>query len=420
MSRFQVVLQVIFMMMFLGFTGGLCDGFNAIKPILIENGVYSHLCKENEKTCSNQELRLNLIYIVAININSICYFIYGTLVDTIHRRFVTLFGLILLLIGSITFPLADPIKFDVYILAYLLIGIGGSTIWIVSLTYINDTDDYKGVINGFSNSMFSLSSSTFIVFSFIYYNTHITLTSIFFAYSFFTFCFGLMLFFTMKKQKMPDTTFLEKIKSLFPWREMLSLRFILFAIGFSLQFISNSFYFSTVAEHTENLIGKEETFRHMNVFSVLLPIIGVTSSIIFGYLTDKIPIWLNYSFYILITILYTVFGQIKNSPLQYVTYFLFLLKYYLSYVFLTSLIFNLYNYNVAPRIMTAIMSLGGLFGFLTFLLNYLVSEKIISYFLMNISLGIASVLGTIMMIIMSKFNCLSCQAQEESKENINE
>lgn len=413
MNQLQNFVQIVLMMIFLSFTGGLLDGFNAIKPILIENGVYSHLCKDKQNTCPEQELRLNLMYIIGINLNSVCFFIYGIFVDFIHRRYVLLLGIILLLFGSVTFPLADPIYFDVFIPSYLLIGIGGSIIWIVSLTFINDTENYKGIINGFSNSMFSLSSTTFIVFNFIYFNIHITLMSIFFVYSYFVFVFGLLLFITISKQKMPEVNFIEKVKNILPWMEMISLRFILFAIGFSLQFISNIFYFSTLMEHTEELIGKNETLKHMTVFSVLLPINGVFSSIFFGYLTDKIPLWLNYSFYILITISYTILGQIKIANLQYFTYFLFLLKNYLTYVFLTSLIFNLYSYEIASRIFTAIMSIGGLLGFFVYLLNYLVSQKIITFFWMNISLGIASVLGTLLMIIMSRLNRNAIQTSQE-------
>jgi len=45
-------------------------GFAALKPILLDSGVYSHLC-EGQKTCKAQDTRLNLLFTVASSVTNV-------------------------------------------------------------------------------------------------------------------------------------------------------------------------------------------------------------------------------------------------------------------------------------------------------------------------------------------------------------
>ena len=47
----------------------LITGFAALKPILLDSGVYSHLCPDGDR-CKAQDTRLNSIFIVASSVNN--------------------------------------------------------------------------------------------------------------------------------------------------------------------------------------------------------------------------------------------------------------------------------------------------------------------------------------------------------------
>lgn len=46
-------------------------GFAALKPILLDSGVYSNFCKTDERTCKAQDTRLNLLFTVASSVTNV-------------------------------------------------------------------------------------------------------------------------------------------------------------------------------------------------------------------------------------------------------------------------------------------------------------------------------------------------------------
>lgn len=49
-------------------------GFAALKPILLDSGVYSHLCPSGESRCKAQDTRLNLLFTVASSVTNVIPF----------------------------------------------------------------------------------------------------------------------------------------------------------------------------------------------------------------------------------------------------------------------------------------------------------------------------------------------------------
>jgi hypothetical protein len=49
----------------------LMAGFAALKPILLDAGVYQHLCTAGQSTCKAQDTRLNSLFVVATSVNNV-------------------------------------------------------------------------------------------------------------------------------------------------------------------------------------------------------------------------------------------------------------------------------------------------------------------------------------------------------------
>jgi hypothetical protein len=46
-------------------------GFAALKPILLDSGVYADVCDSHERTCKAQDTRLNLLFTVASSVTNV-------------------------------------------------------------------------------------------------------------------------------------------------------------------------------------------------------------------------------------------------------------------------------------------------------------------------------------------------------------
>lgn len=72
-STFSNLLRVILGIFFLFVISFEVAGYQALRPILIDSGVYSWLCQEKEKTeepCIKQQLRLDLMLILTVSISN--------------------------------------------------------------------------------------------------------------------------------------------------------------------------------------------------------------------------------------------------------------------------------------------------------------------------------------------------------------
>ncbi|KAF9895240.1 hypothetical protein FE257_000142 [Aspergillus nanangensis] len=105
----QVTIAVIYCFL----AAGIVFGFAALKPILIAEGVYHHLCaNQNDGVCYGQELRLNLMFTIAAVATNVSALPVGTILDTFGPRICGVIGSLSLIAGIILFGLARRLPFD--------------------------------------------------------------------------------------------------------------------------------------------------------------------------------------------------------------------------------------------------------------------------------------------------------------------
>lgn len=145
-------------------------GFAAVKPVLIKEGVYRHLCSNQENSqrvpvCYGQELRLNLMFTVAAVAANVSAFPVGTILDTYGPRICGIIGSCLLTVGALFLAFAAHIPvLDAYITGYLCLALGGPFVYISSFHISNAIPARSGLVLATLNGAFDASSAVFLVF----------------------------------------------------------------------------------------------------------------------------------------------------------------------------------------------------------------------------------------------------------------
>ena len=165
----QVVVAVIYCL----FAAGIVFGYAALKPVLIKEGVYRDECSEEEifsveRTCYEQEIRLNLMFTTAAVGTNICALPVGTVLDRYGPRVSGIVGSILIAIGALLFAFARQLPFDGYIPGYLFLALGGPFIFISSFQLSNTFPRHSGLILALLTGAFDSSSAVFLFYRLIY------------------------------------------------------------------------------------------------------------------------------------------------------------------------------------------------------------------------------------------------------------
>ena len=168
--------QVLSAAIYCLFAAGVVFGFAAIKPVLLEEGVYRNQCTQQELdddvlVCYGQELRLNLMFTVAAVSTNVVALPVGTILDRYGPRVSGILGAIFIALGSVLFAFAADLPFGAYIPGYLLLALGGPFIFISSFQLSNTFPQYSGLILALLTGAFDTSSAVFLAFRLIYQGT---------------------------------------------------------------------------------------------------------------------------------------------------------------------------------------------------------------------------------------------------------
>lgn len=177
-SKIKRIAQVAVACVYCLFAAGVVFGYAAIKPVLIEQGVYAERCtpKEIEEgvwVCYEQELRLNLMFTVAAVSTNVCALPVGTILDRYGPRIAGIIGCFLLAIGSalLAFAWDAREKFDLWIPGYFFLALGGPFIFISSFQLSNTFPKHSGTILALLTGAFDTSSAVFLVYRIIFQST---------------------------------------------------------------------------------------------------------------------------------------------------------------------------------------------------------------------------------------------------------
>jgi MFS family permease len=169
-------------------------GYAAIKPVLIQEGVYSELCSEDEikrgvTPCYGQEIRfveeifrqarllteqtrLNLMFTTAAVATNVCALPVGTILDRYGPRVCGTIGSILLAVGAALFATGRDLPFDGFTPGYFFLAVGGPFIFISSFQLSNCFPAHSGLILALLTGAFDSSSALFLIFRLIFEGTH--------------------------------------------------------------------------------------------------------------------------------------------------------------------------------------------------------------------------------------------------------
>lgn len=207
--KWKRTLQVFFAVIYCLFAAGVVFGYAAIKPVLINEGVYRDKCTKQELkddviVCYEQELRLNLMFTIAAVSTNVVALPVGTILDRFGPRVCGVIGAISIAVGSLLFAFAAELPFDTYIPGYLFLALGGPFIFISSFQLSNTFPQYSGLILALLTGAFDTSSAIFLIYRLIYQSSNgsFTLKKFFLVYLLVpVFILGIQLFF------MPATSY---------------------------------------------------------------------------------------------------------------------------------------------------------------------------------------------------------------------
>lgn len=166
--------QVIVTVLACWFASGIVFGFAALKPVLIDQGVYRELCTKEElaanvEVCYEQDLRLNFFFAVASTTCNISALPVGTILDRYGPRVSVMLGCVCLAIGSLLMAYAFKIPdFDGYIAGNVWLALGGTFIFVPSFSIANAFPKFSGLIVAMVTGAFDASAAVFLFYRLAY------------------------------------------------------------------------------------------------------------------------------------------------------------------------------------------------------------------------------------------------------------
>jgi len=110
------ILQIGFAVIYCLLAAGVVFGYAALKPILVQEGVYRDRCTPEEeiegvRVCYQQELRLNFMFTVAAVATNVCALLVGTILDQYGPRVAGVIGSVLFGLGCLGMGFSKSIHF---------------------------------------------------------------------------------------------------------------------------------------------------------------------------------------------------------------------------------------------------------------------------------------------------------------------
>lgn len=188
-SKTKRIVQVAVAVVYCLLSAGVVFGYAAIKPVFVKEGVYGEYCPSMaissiDRTCYEQEIRLNLMFTIAAVATNVCALPVGTVLDRYGPRVSGIVGSVLLTIGTVLLALAAQLPFDGYIPGYLFLALGGPFVFISSFQLSNTFPNHSGLILAILTGAFDSSSAIFLFYRLLYSasNGSFTPRKFFFAY----------------------------------------------------------------------------------------------------------------------------------------------------------------------------------------------------------------------------------------------
>lgn len=187
------IIQVICAIIWCLFAAGPIFGFAALKPILIDQGVYHHVCEVDTndfmhitklKLCADQDLKLNKMFTIGAVVTNVTALIVGSILDNYGPRVCGIIGSFLLSIGALSLSgVLSFLPIDIYLTGYVFLALGGPFVFISSFQLANSFPKFSGMILALLTGAFDTSSAVFLLYRIVYQNLQkISLHNFFLTY----------------------------------------------------------------------------------------------------------------------------------------------------------------------------------------------------------------------------------------------
>ncbi|PVI01233.1 MFS transporter-like protein Fmp42 [Periconia macrospinosa] len=173
-STIRRISQVITTVLACWFASGIIFGFAALKPILVNEGVFRDLCtsqelNENVPVCLEQDLRLNFFFSLASTTANVSALPIGALLDRKGPKICMLIGCLCLTLGCVLMSLAFQIAtFDGYTVGNFFLALGGTFVFLPSFQIANAFPKYAGMIVALVTGAFDASAAVFLFYRLAY------------------------------------------------------------------------------------------------------------------------------------------------------------------------------------------------------------------------------------------------------------
>ncbi|KZV90526.1 MFS general substrate transporter [Exidia glandulosa HHB12029] len=161
-SRALRLVQIAFAVLFCVACAGVVFGFAALKPVLVRHGVYRELCDADAPSCDAQDLRLNYMFTLAATTTNVAALPVGMILDRIGPRWTSILGALVFAAGNIAFGLGQETPVDTYRLGFILLAIGGPLVFLPSFHLSNAFPEHSGLIMSFITGAFDVSSVPYL------------------------------------------------------------------------------------------------------------------------------------------------------------------------------------------------------------------------------------------------------------------
>ncbi|GAB5359004.1 hypothetical protein AAMO2058_000507600 [Amorphochlora amoebiformis] len=271
---------------------GTMYGYNALRPVLVQDGAYAELCPVGKYACKDQKLSLNLAETLSFVISDIAYLPCGLFMDMLGMRVVSWFLFVLYAVGFGLMTAASELKIGVLYLSSLLF-LGGvpSSAYMLGLGSAKMLWDHR--YTHWVSAGVSLCYEVSPMFMYLIQLAvprYVSFSAIMIAFgvvtSFFCICMGFT-HMTLEEARNIDKThgqMQSKEDSKEVWAHLTHPRYILQAIFLVVVNTKNQFYVATFADQIEYFSTKEEARLSNKLFDIgffLSPIFATPFVIVF-------------------------------------------------------------------------------------------------------------------------------------------
>ncbi|KAM3437789.1 hypothetical protein MY4824_003623, partial [Beauveria thailandica] len=180
-STLRRIVQVALAVSFCFLASGIVFGFASIKPILVFEGVYSEFCSNGAEMgteggkedggggrgqpCAEQEIRLNLLFIVASVTTNTSSLLAGYTLDRFGRRWCATVAAGFLAVGALMMASHGSMRrLDGYLLGNFFLSLGGTFLFLPSFQLSNAFPRHAGLVVALITCAFDASSAVLFLY----------------------------------------------------------------------------------------------------------------------------------------------------------------------------------------------------------------------------------------------------------------